>query len=224
MTHPMRFLIVEDHPLFRRALRSVLEATAEDAEIFEAVSISEAAEAIEEAGRINLVLLDLHLPGTTDFCGLLELRKRFPRVPIAVVSSLDDPEIVREALRIGASGFIPKSYRKPEFQKAIASVLEGEAYAPPCLGGMEATDATCERDRLLAGLQSLTRRQLTVLQKIREGKPNREIAADLGVRETTVKAHVSDILDKLDAFSRTQLVAIVKRLDFEEVASHNARM
>ena len=222
MTHAMRVLIVEDHPLFRRALRSVLEATIKDAEILEAVSISEAAEVIEDAGRVNLVLLDLHLPGTKDFCGLLELRKRFPRAPIAVVSSLDDPEIVREALRIGASGFIPKSYKKQEFQKAIGTLLNGDIFAPPCLNGIEETPALCERDQLLAGLKSLTRRQLTVLQKIREGKPNREIAADLGVRETTVKAHVSDILDKLDAFSRTQLVAIVKRLDFEEVASNNA--
>ena len=223
MTRTMRFLIVEDHPLFRRALRAVLEATAGETEIFEVASIADAVETIESAGRINLVLLDLHLPGTKDFYGLLELRKRFPRVPIAVVSSLDDPEIVREALRIGASGFIPKSFKKQDFQHVINEILSGDVYAPPCLKQLEDDGSVTERDELLAGLKSLTRRQLTVLQKIREGKPNREIAADLGVRETTVKAHVSDILDKLNAFSRTQLVAIVKRLDFEKVASNSAK-
>jgi len=223
MTRAMRFLIVEDHPLFRRALRTVLKTTAAEAEILEVSSIAEAVETIESAGRINLVLLDLHLPGTKDFYGLLELRKRFPRVPIAVVSSLDDPEIVREALRLGASGFIPKSFKKQDFQRVISEILSGEVYAPPCAKQLEDDGSANERDELLAGLKSLTRRQLTVLQKIREGKPNREIAADLGVRETTVKAHVSDILDKLNAFSRTQLVAIVKRLDFDKVASNGAR-
>ena len=143
-------------------------------------------------------------------------------MPIAVVSSLDDPEIVREALCIGAAGFLPKSFNKQEFQCAVEAILCGGVHAPPCFKGLEDMDSVTERDQHLPGLKSLTRRQLTVLQKICEGKPNREIAADLGVRETSVKAHVSDILDKLNAYNRTQLVGIVRSLDFEEVASNDA--
>ena len=86
-------------------------------------------------------------------------------MPIAVVSSLDDPEIVREALRIGASGFIPKSFKKQDFQRVIGEILSGEVYEPPCAKGAENDGAVAERDELLAGLKSLTRRQLTVLQK-----------------------------------------------------------
>ncbi len=215
----MRFLIIEDHPLFQQALRTLLRQTAPEAEIESAASIDEAADVLKRGGRYALALLDLHLPGTKDFSGLLRLRKKFPRVPIAVVSSLDDPEIVREALRFGAIGFIPKSFRKDDFKRIIAGILNGEIYVPPGQASATPCASQAKRDQLSKGLQSLTRRQLTVLQKIREGKPNREIAADLGVRETTVKAHVSDILQKLNAFSRTQLVAIAKSMEFDQIAS-----
>ncbi len=191
-------------------------------EVLVASSIEEAIDLLTQDGRITLALLDLHLPNTRDFSGLLKLRKKFPRVPFAVVSSLDDPAIVREAIGFGAMGFIPKSFVKDDFKRIISEILSGEIYVPPGFLDAKPCEKRAKRDQLCRGLQSLTRRQLTVLQKIREGKPNREIADDLGVRETTVKAHVSDILQKLDAFSRTQLVAISKSLEFDQIGSNRA--
>jgi len=219
MTCAMRFLIVEDHPLFQQALRALLRQTMPESEVLVAASIDEAIELLQQDGRVTLALLDLHLPSTRDFSGLLKLRKKFPRVPFAVVSSLDDPDIVREAIGFGAMGFIPKSFVKDDFKRIISGILAGDIYVPPGLIDAKPCEARTKREQICRGLQSLTRRQLTVLQKIREGKPNREIAADLGVRETTVKAHVSDILQKLNAFSRTQLVAISKSLEFDQIAS-----
>lgn len=218
----MRFLIVEDHPLFQQALRVLLLQSMPGSEVLVASSIEEAVDLLTQDGRISLALLDLHLPNTRDFSGLLKLRKKFPRVPFAVVSSLDDPAIVREAIGFGAMGFIPKSFVKDDFKRIISEILAGDIYVPPGLLDAKPCEKRAKRDQLCRGLQSLTRRQLTVLQKIREGKPNREIANDLGVRETTVKAHVSDILQKLDAFSRTQLVAIAKSLEFDQIVSDRA--
>ena len=197
----------------------MLQSTSPNTDILCAASIGEAIDVIKTSARIHLVLLDLHLPGTKDFSGLLQLRRKFPRVPIAIVSSLDDPEIVRQAISFGAVGFIPKSYKKAAFTRIIGEIVAGDVYVPPSFG----EDTPCaKRAQLAASLQSLTRRQLAVLQKIREGKSNREIATDLGIRETTIKAHVSDILHKLDAFSRTQLVAISKSMEFGRIASGRA--
>ena len=222
MTAEHRFLIIEDHPLFQQALRALLQQGSPETTVETAETIDEAIEILSSGERYTLALLDLHLPCTKDFSGLLSLRKKFPRVPIAVVSSLDDADIVREALRFGAVGFIPKSFVKDEFMRIIAQILDGEIYVPPGLMDAKPCAKQAKRDELSSSLQSLTRRQLAVLQKIREGKPNREIAHDLGVRETTVKAHVSDILQKLNAFSRTQLVAIAKSLEFDQIASDDA--
>lgn len=222
-----KIMIVDDHPMFREALRSAVKYSRENAEILEAGSVEAARATIMAEPGIEIVLLDLSLPGTTGFEGLMLLRSLFPRTPIMIVSGLDDPKIVREAIRLGAAGFVSKTVDKVTLGKGLSEVLSGSVFVPPELaeqihGADDATDANEIADRVA----DLTPAQLRVLQLIRHGQLNKQIAHELGVSETTVKAHVSEILRKLNVVSRTQAVIKTSQLDFEaiiadDVASSN---
>lgn len=212
------FLIVDDHPLFREALRLAIETAYPDAVIQEGSSIKAAKEALG-GNSFDLVLLDLSMPGTKGFDGLLEIRTLNPKQPIVIVSGLEDPRIIHEAMTYGAAGFISKSVRKPELSEAIRDVMNGLVYLPR---GYEPPRAETGGDRkttdLATRLGTLTPQQLRVLQMLRQGMLNKQIAFELDVGETTVKAHVSEILRKLNVASRTQAVIEVARIDFDHVA------
>ncbi|KPL52797.1 transcriptional regulator [Prosthecomicrobium hirschii] len=214
-----RFLIVDDHPLFREALQSAIMAAHPAAEIVEATGMDEAlALAGTPGAAFDLALLDLSMPGTTGFDGILQFRSRFPRLPLVVVSGLDDPRIVREALAYGVSGFVPKASGKAELVAAIRTVMAGGLHVPADTPGA-AVPAIPEddRERLVERLKTLTPAQFRVLQMIRQGLLNKQIAYELQVGETTVKAHVSEILRKLGVISRTQAVIEASRIDFERI-------
>lgn len=209
------FLVVDDHPLFLDAIKLAIGSAFPDAKTTEATSISGAREAIGKEGDFDLVLLDLTMPGTHGFEGLLELRFEFPKIPIVIVSAMDDPRIIHQAMTCGAAGFISKSVRKAELSDAIRAVISGsvclpKGYKPPKDGEADVGDA-----KLISRLQSLTPQQLRVLKMLRRGLLNKQIAFELGVGETTVKAHVSEILRKLNVTSRTQAVIEVSKTDFE---------
>lgn len=213
------FLVVDDHPLFRDALTLAIKATYPDAAIDEASSIEAAKQMVGTGVRYDLVMLDLSMPGVSGFEGFLELRSLDPKQPIVIVSALEDPRIVHEAVTLGAAGFIPKSARKPELAEAIATVMLGnltlpKGYQPPAAAEGGATD-------IATRLSSLTPQQLRVLSMLRQGLLNKQIAHELGVGETTVKAHVSEILRKLDVASRTQAVIEVSRIDFDKITGGN---
>ncbi len=213
------FLVVDDHPLFRDALTLAIKTNHPAAIIKEASSIEAAKDLLGRGERFDLVLLDLSMPGVAGFEGFLELRSLDPKQPIVIVSALDDSRIVHEAVTLGASGFIPKSARKQELAEAIENVMQGnltlpKSYQPPV------RDASGTSD-IGSRLSSLTPQQLRVLNMLRQGLLNKQIAHELGVGETTVKAHVSEILRKLDVASRTQAVIEVSRIDFDKLASSN---
>ncbi len=213
----LRILVVDDHPLFLEALQTAIRSALADVEIVEAVSIASAKAAITAKSRFDLMLLDLSMPGTQGFDGLIELRALFPRLPIVIVSALEDPRIVSEAMACGASGFIFKSVKRAELAEAIQGVLAGGVTLPK---GYTPPDASRKASRvadIATRLNTLTRQQLRVLQMLRQGKLNKQIAHELDVGETTVKAHVSEILRKLNVASRTQAVIEVSRIDFEQV-------
>lgn len=213
-----RFLIVDDHPLFREALRGAVLAAFPDAAVAEATGMSEALERIAGPDGYDLALLDLSMPGTTGFEGLLQLRARHPRLPVLVVSGLDDPRIVREALGYGIAGFVPKAAPRADLVEAIRSVMAGAVYLPAGLDRTAAPAAPVEaRDPLVERLKTLTPAQFRVLQMLRQGLLNKQIAHELQVGETTVKAHVSEILRKLGVISRTQAVIEASRIDFDKV-------
>ena len=213
-----RFLIIDDHPLFREALQLAIRSAYPKAEIHEATRIDAAVDMIAATRRsYDLALLDLSMPGTSGFDGLLMMRTRFPRLPILVVSALDDPKIIREALAYGISGYVPKSAKKTELGAAVTTVLDGSVYLPAWYERTSPTTAGLDNSELLARLATLTPQQMRVLQMLRQGMLNKQIAHELDVGETTIKAHVSEILRKLNVVSRTQAVIEASRIDFDQI-------
>ena len=214
-----RFLIVDDHPLFREALENAIRWATPEAEIFEATSIDEAL-AVLESIAIELTFLDLTMPGTTGLSGLVRLRKAFPRSPIVVVSCHQDPQIVASVLSLGVSGYIPKSTSKEELAHSIGEVLRGAVYLPSCYRAVAAVRRSKgPAQELLKRLHELTPQQMKVLDMIGRGLQNKQIAYELKIRETTVKVHVSEILRKLNVMNRTKAIIEMSKIDFTNLAA-----
>lgn len=208
ITMPESFLVVDDHPLFLDAMTLAIHTAFPNAKISVASSLAAALDEIEKGGQIDLVLLDLNMPGTHGFEGLLELRARHPKLPVVIVSAIEEPETIHQAMTCGASGYISKAVRKPELAQAIQGVMNGEV----CLPAGYAPPDTTEASEIIAKLKSLTPQQLRVLSMLKQGLLNKQIAHELSVGETTVKAHVSEILRKLAVVSRTQAVIEVSKI------------
>jgi DNA-binding NarL/FixJ family response regulator len=166
---------------------------------------------LERGGDVDLILLDLRMPGVRGFSGLMYLRAQYPTVPIIVVSANDDPGVIRRCMDFGASGFIPKTLGIEAMREAIAGVFEGGIWTPPDVDLGRGADA--ETADLMARLGSLTPQQVRVLMMLSEGLLNKQIAYELGVSEATVKAHVSAILQKLGVDSRTQAVIAASKIE-----------
>jgi DNA-binding NarL/FixJ family response regulator len=204
-------LIADDHPLFRGALREAVSRLFNSAEIGEAGTFEEVTELLERGSDVDLVLLDLNMPGVRGFSGLMYLRAQYPSLPIVVVSASDDPAVIRRCMEFGASGFIPKTLGVDAMRQAIARVLQGELWTPPDVDLARPSDA--ETAALITRLSSLTPQQVRVLMMLSGGLLNKQIAYELGVSEATVKAHVSAILQKLGVESRTQAVIAAGRIE-----------
>ncbi len=211
-----RFLIVEDHPLYAEALRLTISGSMSDVHILHATTLGEAKALLGEQKEIDLVLLDLWLPDTHGFDGLIELRRLFPKLPIVIVSAFANESVVEKAMVCGAAGFIPKSASKEALLQGLTNVLAGELTVP---SGCYPTNsaASLEATALTRRLRSLTRQQLRILQMLCQGLLNKQIAFELDVGETTVKAHISEIFRKLSVCSRTQAVAEVSKLELGAV-------
>lgn len=208
-----RFLIIDDHPLFREALHSAVELAYPDSDTQEASSLDEACARLNEDSGFDLALLDLFIPGVSGLEGLLHLRTHFPRLPVVVVSGNDDPRIISQVVAYGAAGFIPKSSKKAALADAIQQVLNGAVYVPKSAGDVEVETVDEKSREMMERMASLTPQQLKVLRMLCDGLLNKQIAFELQVGETTVKAHVSEILRKLNVFSRTQAVIEVAKLE-----------
>jgi DNA-binding NarL/FixJ family response regulator len=171
----------------------------------------------------DVVVLDLNLPDVSGLDGLIRLRAAAAGVPVVIVSSLADNRVVEAALRAGAAGFIPKHSRREVFRQAFEAVRRGEVHLPegfvprPDAGGAAAT----ARESAIERLGLLTRQQARILQLICEGMLNKQIAYDLSIAETTVKAHVTAIMRKLGVQSRTQAVLIAKEASFASLMPEN---
>jgi DNA-binding NarL/FixJ family response regulator len=205
VTDPLyRLLIADDHPLFRGALSEAVAGLIERVEIDEAGTFEEVSTLLDRDNEVDLILLDLSMPGVRGFSGLIYLRAQYPSVPVVVVSANDDPSVIRRCMDFGASGFIPKTLGIDEMRGAIVRVLGGEVWTPP--DADLAGEADAESVALMERLSTLTPQQVRVLTMLSEGLLNKQIAYELSVSEATVKAHVSAILQKLGVESRTQAV------------------
>ena len=197
-----RMVIADDHPLFRGALREAVSGLFADVDIAEAGSFDDVSRLLERGGEIDLILLDLTMPGVRGFSGLIYLRAQYPSVPIVVVSANDDPAVIRRCMDFGASGFIPKTLGIEAMRGAIGRVFEGGVWTPPDIDLGAGSDA--ETADLMVRLASLTPQQVRVLMMLSEGLLNKQIA---------YKAHVSAILQKLGVESRTQAVIAASKIE-----------
>ena len=206
-----RLVIADDHPLFRGALREAVAGMLERVDIAEAGTFDEVVGLLDRAGDVDLILLDLKMPGVRGFSGLMYMRAQYPSVPVVVVSANDDPSAIRHCMEFGASGFIPKTLSVEAMRGAIRRVLDGGVWTPPDIDLSSGSDA--ETAELMARMATLTPQQVRVLMMLSEGLLNKQIAYQLGVSEATVKAHVSAILQKLGVESRTQAVIAAAKIE-----------
>lgn len=216
----LRILIADDHPMVRDALRLAVAYSCHADEVFEAGSLDDTVKILDDKGTLDLVLLDLNMPGMNDLTGLVDVRRRFPAVPVVVVSANEDRQLVRDCMRAGASGFIPKSTPRDAIAVALRRIMAGELYLPDNMGDLESDDGDEgeisiedeEAAEVARRLQTLTQQQMRVLEMLSTGKLNKQIAYELSITETTVKAHVSAILQKLKVCSRTQAVVLASKM------------
>jgi DNA-binding NarL/FixJ family response regulator len=215
---PSRFLIVDDHPLFLEALEMALHIAFPGAQVETAGSIEGARHSLAQGARPDLILLDLKMPDSAGFEGVVGLHTAYPRIPLCVISSMSGEELIRQIHDLGASGFINKGEKRENIIAAVRRLINGEDWFPELPDAAEpaGTAAALDREReILARLRELTPQQYKVLSLICEGKLNKQIAFELDIVETTVKAHITSIFKKLSIHNRTQAVLIMQKLKLQ---------
>ncbi|MFN3847326.1 MAG: response regulator transcription factor [Paracoccaceae bacterium] len=211
-------LVVDDHPLFCDALSMTLKAVAGITKIETADRLDTAIARLDRAPMPDVVVLDLNLPDVDGLDGLIRLKSVVGQVPVIVVSSLADNRVVSAALRAGAAGFVPKHSHRDVFRAAFDAIRLGRAYHPDGYFPQNDPKAPAsQREEAVVRLSLLTRQQAKILQLICEGKLNKQIAYELTIAETTVKAHVTAIMRKLGVQSRTQAVLIARGASFDSL-------
>jgi DNA-binding NarL/FixJ family response regulator len=216
-----KILLADDHPLFREAIINVIKNSFPGCETLETEDLESALEIAQKEDDLDLILLDLNMPGMNGLNGLITLRNDLPTVPVVIVSAEEDKQIVLQAITYGAVGFITKSSPREQMTEALKQILAGNVYLPSdIIRSSQPDNRRTQRkdDNQIPPelLSSLTRRQLLVLERMSKGESNKQIAYNLNIAETTVKAHVSAILRKLGVHNRIQAVLSAGNIDFNE--------
>lgn len=216
-----KILIADDHPLFREAISSVIASGFVGSEIIETDDLDSALIIAKENDDLDLILLDLNMPGMHGLNGLITLRNEAPTIPVVIVSAEEEKQVVLQAITYGAVGFITKSSPRAQMTEAIQQILNGNVYLPSDIirTGKESNGRRRRNDDNPVSpelLNSLTRRQLLVLERMSKGESNKQIAYNLNIAETTVKAHVSAILRKLSVHNRVQAILSASDVDFSQ--------
>ncbi|MBK6009480.1 response regulator transcription factor [Ramlibacter ginsenosidimutans] len=207
----MKILVVDDHPLYRSGVAFTLQNSGMAVEVVECSSLAVAFQRLDEGLVADLMILDLQMPGYQGVDSVRAVRTRRPEVPVLVLSGTEDPAVVRECIDLGAFGFLPKSAPADHFNAALARVLAGGVYLPPTSLSVAAPVTRAQQDAWGRLGARLTERQRQVLLGIVQGKPNKVIARDLGLSDTTVKSHVAHILEALVVSNRTEAVYALAR-------------
>ncbi|QEW07958.1 response regulator transcription factor [Nitrincola iocasae] len=216
----IKLLIADDHPLFREALINVINAALCDPKIIEAGTLDDALVLAQAHEDMDLILLDINMPGMHGLEGLSALRREAPTIPVVIISAEEDKQTVLKALDQGAAGFIAKSAARDEMATALQQILQGEVYLPASIMRKTQESPLPAQTRPSLSMEllfSLTRRQLLVLERMVKGESNKQIATHLNIAETTVKAHVSAILAKLGVNNRVQAILAANDLDFSTI-------
>lgn len=215
MSNNRNIVIADDHPLFRNALKQVIEQTYGNNSVTECADINSLQSLCQTANPIELILLDLHIPGAKGFSGLIYLVNNCPHIPVLMISANDSDEIISRAIHHGAAGFISKSADPSDILAAIETIVNGEIYIPAnCNVDLDALDNCIDND-IASLMTQLTPQQFKVATMLAEGLLNKQIAYELNVTEATIKAHVTEIFRKLGVTSRTQAVLAISQLDIQ---------
>ncbi|WOC15544.1 response regulator [Pseudochrobactrum sp. MP213Fo] len=206
----LNFIIADDHPLFRGALRQILQDGFQPDSVTEADNYQQLQQVAEDAQDIDLLFLDLTMPGVSGLSGLINLKAQHPQLPVMIVSATDDVVTIRRAMELGASGFVSKSAGLEEIGLAVRTVLDGGEWVSADVELGAESDA--EIADLINRIRALTPQQTRVLSMLGQGLLNKQLAYELNISEATVKAHVSAVLQKLGVDSRTQAVILLSKL------------
>jgi two-component system, NarL family, nitrate/nitrite response regulator NarL len=215
---PLKVLVIDDHPLVQEGVAAALESLAHDTRVMSAPDAEQGMALAAANPDLDLVLLDLALPGMSGFGLIGRLHERFPSLPVVVLSALEDPENVRQSINSGAMGFVPKSAPTRVLLEVLQQVLEGNVAVPASLQGIpglangSAGGAAADPAQPAPDVSLLTLRQVEVLSRVCQGKTNKQIATELGLSEKTVKAHVTAIFKVLGVVNRTQAVLVARRV------------
>jgi len=211
-----KILIADDHPLFREAIHNVVSDGFPDSVVMETADLDSTLALTQEHDDLDLILLDLNMPGMHGLGGLINLRNEAPTVPVVIVSAEQDKQIVLQAITYGAVGFITKSSPRAQMTEAIEQILNGNVYLPSDIIRTQKSGSRRQEETSIPPelLQALTRKQLLVLERMTKGESNKQIAYNLDIAETTVKAHVSAILRKLNVHNRVQAILSAGDIDF----------
>jgi DNA-binding NarL/FixJ family response regulator len=209
-----KFLIADDHPLFREALRGALSSCFTDVTFLESESLDTTIDVLRKNRKISVIILDLNMPGCDNFYGLLRIKEIFPNIPVVVLSASDSVQTISQVMAFGADGFIPKTTATPMIKDALLAILRGEKWLPDGMATaiLEVDDAAKD---IAEKLKELTPKQFQVVKLVKDGLMNKQIASKLYVTEATVKAHIGVIFKKLEVKTRTQIVLAVDKLNFD---------
>nr|WP_136252261.1 response regulator transcription factor [Ningiella ruwaisensis] len=210
----LKFLIADDHPLYREALIAALSTEFEKARYFESDCLDSTLNTLNKNRSMSIILLDLTMPGCENYYGLLRVRQRFPDIPVAIVSATETLSVISQTMEFGASAYIPKTTRTADIIDAVKQVLRGNEWLPEGLKNSVA-EVQGEILNVAEQVRALTPKQFKVLRLVRKGMMNKQIAAELNVTEATVKAHISSIFKQFNVKSRTQILIAIEKLQFE---------
>lgn len=212
-------LIADDHPLYRDALKGALSLSFTNLTILEAGDVNTTVSCLQ-SHDVDLLLLDLHMPGSNDLFGFLHIQKQFADLPIAVISGTEDASLISKIVSLGAIGFIPKTASASSIGEAVTSMLDGDVWLPESVR-LLIKDVDENFSKVAESVATLTPSQYKVLCFMRDGLLNKQIGFNLGIAEATVKAHVTVIFRKLGINNRTQAVLIASQLQLEPPASED---
>ena len=206
-----RFHIADDHPMLREALtHTITSHYGSDCVVEQSSELEETISVIGKNSDIDLLLLDINMPGNHDLYHLALIRNQFPYVPVVMVSAVEDIAIISRCMMLGSFGFIPKTANSQLFIEAINAILEGNVWLPEAIE-KQLQKVVPESKQLssIKKMATLTPQQYKVLCGLREGYLNKQIAYKLNITEATVKAHVSAIFRKLEVTNRTQAILLI---------------
>ena len=202
-----KIIIADDHPLFRQALKVMISAHFKDVSVLEAEDVHDLERSLNDHQEVDLLLLDLNIPGAQGFNTLISMRERYPQMAVVVVSGYEDKEVITKAINHGAVGFIPKSTDVPEMLAAMETVLAGGIWTP----NLDNNKNSLPVSEIGKKIASLTAQQHRILKMFSDGLLNKQVAAELSLSEATIKSHASSIFLKLGVRSRTQAVIMLNQ-------------